>query len=89
MAELRRQDGSEDNPGLINHKFLQRARIFFNHLGMTIDFLPPALKGLHNVIDGWREGRDEDRFRDKNMQYQDVLDALFLLVGCLRKIFNA
>jgi len=42
---------------------------------MTIEFLPPALKGLHNVIDGWREGRDEDGFRDESWHYREVLEA--------------
>ena len=62
-----------ENPKLIDHKFLQRARGFYNHLVMTIDFLPPALKGFHNVIDGWRDGQDIDCFRDEAFHYMDIL----------------
>ena len=77
LKELKRQAGTEEQPGMVNHKFLQRARGFFNHLGITIEFLPPALKGFHNAIDGWRDGRDEEGFRDEALHYRDVLEAHF------------
>ena len=77
MKLIKYSAGSEDSPKLINHKLLQRARGFYNHLGMTIDFLPPTLKGFHNAIDSWRDGRDTDDFRDEAFHYKDVLEAHF------------
>jgi len=35
------------------------------------------LKGLHNAINRWQEGRDDDGFRDNTYHYHDVLEAYF------------
>ena len=56
LEELKRQARMEETLGLINQKILQQIQGFYNHLEMIIDFLLPVLKGLHNTIDGWRDG---------------------------------
>ena len=66
--------GSRSSPKFINLSLLRHDRGFCNHMGMTIDFLIPALKVYHNTIDRWRLGRNADGFKDECYSSQDVLD---------------
>ena len=66
IAELRSCIGTEDHPGLIPHKFLEKKRGYFNHVGITYDILVPHLRGYHNALDSWREKRTAEGWKDKN-----------------------
>ena len=39
---------------------MERDRIFLVYLSRTYKNMCPYLKGIHQTLDSWREGRDED-----------------------------
>ena len=60
LRTLRMEIGTPTKPNLMNHKYLQQARGYFNHLGLAHNIIVPYLRGFHNTIDGWRDNRDID-----------------------------
>lgn len=52
-----------DAPG-INHKELERKRGFLVYASRTYPSMTPYLKGIHHTLDGWREGRDSDGWKE-------------------------
>ena len=47
----------------IDRKELERRRGFLVYVSRTYPAMTPYLKGIHQTLDGWREGRDEDGWR--------------------------
>ena len=47
----------------IHHKELERRRGFLVYVSRTYPSMVPYLKGIHQTLDGWREGRDNDGWR--------------------------
>jgi len=51
---------------LLNHKILEQRRGFLNHIQRGFPVMTLFLKGFHLTLDGWRPGRDEDKWKIKN-----------------------
>ena len=47
----------------IDRKELERKRGFLVYVSRTYPAMTPYLKGIHQTLDGWRSGRDEDGWR--------------------------
>lgn len=47
----------------VDRKELERRRGFLVYVSRTYPAMTPYLKGIHQTLDGWREGRDEDGWR--------------------------
>ena len=47
----------------INHKELEKRRGFLVYVSRTYPSMVPYLKGIHQTLDGWREGRDSDGWK--------------------------
>ena len=76
LKELRTSMGTKEHPKVLNHKKLERDRGFLNYLGMTYDIIIPFLRGFHNTIDQWRDGRNIEGWKadDGSSQWGDILD---------------
>jgi len=66
LKELRSEIGSKAKPGLMNHKRLEKARGFFNHLSLIYEIIVYYLRGFHNTINSWRDNRDVEKWRREN-----------------------
>jgi len=69
--------GTRTEPIPVQLKLLEKARGYFNHLAIVYDIMLPNLKGFHNSIDGWREGRDIEDWKDEESSWRDVLETYF------------
>ena len=58
-------DGSDWSPSPLNHKWLEKGRGFLVYFSRTYPSLVPYLKGIHLTLDSWREGRDEEGWKQK------------------------
>ena len=58
LNDLQNKIGSRDHPGPLEVKWLERIRGFLNHIAITYCIILPFLRGFHNTIDSWRDGRD-------------------------------
>ena len=65
FSESSKLIGSKDHPNLVNHVFIKNVRACFNHLSITCDMMTPFLKGMHNTIDGWRQNRHHEGWKEK------------------------
>ena len=74
LADTKASMGTKERPQTVDRKILEQVRGFFNHLCITYDFMLPYLKGLHNSIDGWRDGRNIDGWRTEEGTWEDVLN---------------
>ena len=79
---MRSDIGTELNPGLLNHKFLEKGRGFFNHLSLTYEMVTPCLRGFHNSIDSWRDDRDIEgwKMEEESSKWVDILN-FYLMEG--------
>ena len=50
--------------GFLIHKAAEKYRGYLIHISATYDAIVPYLKGLHLTLDGWREGRDDEGWKD-------------------------
>ena len=68
----------------IDRKELERKRGFLVYVSRTYPSMTPYLKGIHQTLDGWRGGRDEDGSKR-------VLPATRLEedITCLEKLFES
>ena len=51
------------NTSFLNRKALESMRGFLVHLSRTFTSITPYLKGIHNTLESWRSGRDEDGWK--------------------------
>ena len=82
MKELREAIGTLDHPRAVPHKLLEIIRGFLNHIALTYEIVVPFLRGFHNTIDSWRDNRDEEGWKDEdlNLKWKDILSH-FLALG--------
>ena len=50
--------------GFYIHKIAEKYRGYLIHIAATYEAIVPYLKGLHLTLDVWREGRDEEGWKD-------------------------
>ena len=50
--------------GLYIHKIAEKYRGYLIHIAATYEAIVPYLKGLHLTLDVWREGRDDEGWKD-------------------------
>ena len=50
--------------GSLIHKAAEKYRGYLIHISATYEAIVPYLKGLHLTLDGWREGRDDEGWKD-------------------------
>jgi len=50
--------------GHLIHKIAEKYRGYLIHISATYSAMVPYLKGLHLTLDGWREGRDDEGWKD-------------------------
>jgi hypothetical protein len=66
-----------ENPGGLDNKVLQSIRGFLVYVARTYQMMVPYLKGIHNTIDSWRPGRNEDGWKYSTRgKWVDDLDPL-------------
>ena len=68
-------NGLVNKKSAINHKFLgERGRGFMVYFCRTYTSLTPFLKGLHLMLDSWREGRGKDgwKFPRQNVEEDEL-----------------
>ena len=56
------QQVAADDPS--EHSELEKDRFFFVYVGRTCPCMRACLKGFHLTLDSWREGRDEEGWKD-------------------------
>lgn len=66
----------KDNKGMLDRKNLEKGRGFLVHLSRTYPVLVPYLKGIHNVLESWRKGRDEDGWKFSSKEWKELLTEL-------------
>ena len=66
LKDLRGSIGSKECRKALDRKTLESDRRFFTHVSMTYEIITPFLQGFHNTIDGWRENRNEDGWKEDN-----------------------
>ena len=54
---------------LLDRKRLESMRGFLVHLSRTFTSFTPYLKGIHNTLESWRPGRDEDGWKLSNADW--------------------
>ena len=47
-----------EKPKIVDYKFLQRVRGYFNYLEIPFNTTLPFVNAFHNTIDCWRDKRD-------------------------------
>jgi hypothetical protein len=57
----------------MDRRALESARGFFIHLQRTYPALSPFLKGIHLTVDGWREGRDSNKWKQPSFKWDRIL----------------
>ena len=76
LAELKKYMGTVQSPGAIYHKFLERARGYLNHIGITFEMIVLLLRGFHNTLDSWRCNRNYEGWKvEEEVKWVDILDA--------------
>ena len=76
LNDLQNKIGSRDHPGPLEVKWLERIRGFLNHIAITYCIILPFLRGFHNTIDSWRDGRDVEGWKSSDVDsgWLDVLN---------------
>jgi len=68
-----------DQSDMLDYKGLQQKRGFFVHVQRTYPCITPYLKGFHNMLDGWRENRDADGWKQpltqEHLVWSDATDT--------------
>ena len=54
----------KEEKGFLIHKIAEKYRGYLVHISATYEAIVPYLKGLHLTLDSWREGRDEEGWKD-------------------------
>ena len=57
----------------VDRKSLERGRGFLVHLARTYPGMTPFLKGIHNTLEMWRDGRDEDGWKFGREDWENLL----------------
>ena len=79
--------------GVLIHKAAEKYRGYLIHISATYEAIVPYLKGLHLTLDGWREGRDDEGWKDpgwskfhrNDHELSSYLDKAPTHVDCVRR----
>jgi hypothetical protein len=59
---------------MVDHKVLERIRVFLVYVAITYKSLDPFLLGLHLTIGSWRTGRNEEGWRLRQAEAEARLE---------------
>ena len=71
---LEEEMGTKEKSFSPKRNLLERIRGFFNYLAITYDIRLPFLKECHDIIDGWRDNRDEESWKRERNIWKQILD---------------